>query len=82
MLGRHRSLHESEQIIGLRAHLKKGLFVNWRARASKAGSWMSFWGVINQIRKQRHTAKRIFERLKQEHSYRGSYTVVKDFVRE
>ncbi len=35
-----------------------------------------------QIRKQRHTAKRIFERLKQEHGYGGGYTVVKDYVRE
>ncbi len=35
-----------------------------------------------QIRKQRHTAKRIFERLKQEHGYAGCYTVVKDYVRE
>jgi transposase len=35
-----------------------------------------------QIRKQRHTSKRIFERLKQEHGYAGGYTVVKDYVRE
>ena len=49
-----------------------------------------FLGVIDQIleedkqqiRKQRHTAKRIFERLKEEHSYTGGYTVVKDYVRE
>jgi transposase len=49
-----------------------------------------YLGVINQIleddkqqiRKQRHTAKRIFERLKQEHGYTGGYTVVKDYVRE
>jgi transposase len=31
--------------------------------------------------KQRHTAQRIFERLKAEHGYRGGYTVVKDYVR-
>jgi transposase len=49
-----------------------------------------YLGVINQIlesdkqqlRKQRHTSKRIFERLKQEHGYPGGYTVVKDYVRE
>jgi transposase len=31
--------------------------------------------------KQRHTAKRIFERLRDEHSFAGGYTVVKDYVR-
>jgi transposase len=31
--------------------------------------------------KQRHTAKRIFERLRLEHRYAGGYTVVKDYVR-
>jgi transposase len=49
-----------------------------------------FLGVIDAILeadrqappKQRHTAKRIFERLKTEHSYGGGLTVVKDYVRE
>jgi transposase len=31
--------------------------------------------------KQRHTAKRIFERLRDEHGFTGGYTVVKDHVR-
>jgi transposase len=31
--------------------------------------------------KQRHTAKRIFDRLRIEHGYAGGYTVVKDHVR-
>ncbi len=31
--------------------------------------------------KQRHSAKRIFERLRDEHGYGGGYTVVKDYVR-
>jgi transposase len=31
--------------------------------------------------KQRHTAKRIFERLRDEHGFSGGYTVVKDYVR-
>ena len=31
--------------------------------------------------KQRHTAKRIFERLRDEHGFSGGYTVVKDHVR-
>ena len=31
--------------------------------------------------KQRHTAQRIFERLRDEHGFAGGYTVVKDYVR-
>ncbi len=31
--------------------------------------------------KQRHSAKRIFERLRDEHGFVGGYTVVKDYVR-
>ena len=33
-------------------------------------------------RKQRHTAKRIWERLQAEHGFSGSYTIIKDYVRE
>jgi len=33
-------------------------------------------------RKQRHTAKRIFERLRDEHGFSGGYTIVKDYVHE
>jgi transposase len=50
----------------------------------------AFTGIIDQIleadreqpRKQRHTAKRIFERLRDEHGFAGGYTIVKDYVRE
>src|SRR3974377_1593140 len=31
--------------------------------------------------KQRHTAKRIFDRLRAEHAFSGGYTIVKDYVR-
>ena len=31
--------------------------------------------------KQRHTAKRIFERLKEEHGFTGGYSTVKNYVR-
>jgi transposase len=52
----------------------------------KLGPWV---GVIDAIlnddkqrpAKQRHTAKRIFERLKEEHGLGGGYTIVKDYVR-
>ncbi len=33
-------------------------------------------------RKQRHTAKRIFERLRDEHGFAGGQAIVKDYVRE
>src|SRR6266568_4028468 len=47
-----------------------------------------FTGIIEQIlledegrpRKQRHTSKRIFERLRDEHGYSGGITIVKDYV--
>ena len=47
-------------------------------------------GVIDRIleddlarpRKQRHTAKRIFERLWDEYGFDSQYTIVKDYVRE
>jgi transposase len=52
----------------------------------KLGPWL---GVIDAIlnddmqrpAKQRHTAKRIFERLQEEHQFTGGYTIVKDYVR-
>ena len=34
------------------------------------------------LNKQRHTAKRIFERLRDEYGFDGGYTTVKDYVRE
>ena len=49
-----------------------------------------FTGVIDQILtdglrrpgKQRRTAQRIFQRLRDEHGFGGQYTIVKDYVRE
>jgi len=60
---------------------------NKSAARPKLGPWL---GVIDQIleddesqpKKQRHTARRIYDRLKEEHSFRGGYTIVKDYVRE
>src|SRR3954463_9263332 len=47
-----------------------------------------YTGIIDRIlaadegrpRKQRHTSKRIFERLRDEHGYAGGRTIVKDYV--
>ena len=49
-----------------------------------------YTGIIDRIleedkgvpKKQRHTAKRIHDRLRAEHGFRGGYTIVKDYVRE
>ncbi len=56
------------------------------AKRPKLGPWV---GVIDAIleedktkpTKQRHTAKRIFDRLRAEHAFPGGYTIVKDYVR-
>jgi transposase len=37
---------------------------------------------VGRHKKQRHTAKRVFDRLKDEHGFTGGYTIVKDYVRE
>ena len=37
---------------------------------------------LKQLRKQRYTAKRIFDRLRAEHGFSGGYTIVKDYARE
>ena len=52
----------------------------------KLGPWV---GVIDAMleedktrpTKQRHTAKRVWERLREEHQFTGGYTIVKDYVR-
>ena len=61
-----------------------------RARPPEKRKLGAFLGVIDAILasdlmappKQRHTSKRIFERLRDEHGFTGGYTVVKDYVRQ
>src|SRR6266853_1285051 len=56
------------------------------AKRPKLDPWV---GVIDAIlkedrerpRKQRHTSKRIHQRLREEHGFSGGYTIVKDYVR-
>ena len=51
-------------------------------------SWIRLWGssirswkrTARRPGKQRHTSKRIFERLRDEHGYVGGLTIVKDYV--
>jgi len=61
-----------------------------RAHPVRCPKLDGFTGVIDQSlgddqqrpKKQRHTAKRIWERLRAEHAFTGGYTIVKDYVRE
>jgi transposase len=62
----------------------------YRARAARRKPKLdAFLPIIHQIlvedrsapRKQRHTAKRIFDRLRAEHGFTGGYTGIKDAVR-
>src|SRR5918992_506277 len=62
----------------------------WRTKPPSRPKLDAFTAVIDTILeadraappKQRHTAKRIHERLRAEHGFAGSYTIVKDYVRE
>jgi transposase len=71
----------------LRFSLPPGYERNKPVRRPKLGPWL---GVIDQIleddqsqpKKQRHTAKRIWDRLRAEHGFGGGYTAVKDYVRQ
>ena len=61
-----------------------------RQRAPRRPKLEPYVGVIDQLleedkvapKKQRHTVKRIHERLRAEYGFRGGYTIVKDYVRE
>ena len=61
-----------------------------RALAPARPKLDDFTGIIDQIlkddkrviKKQRHTAKRIFERLRDEHGFTGKLTIITDYVRE
>ena len=60
-----------------------------RGRPPKRPKLDPYTGIIDQIleddksesKKQRHTCKRIFERLRDEHGYSGGITIVTDYVR-
>jgi hypothetical protein len=61
-----------------------------RSEAPRRPTLDAYVGIIDEIlctdkaliKKQRHTAKRIFERLRDEHGYAGSPTTVTYYVRE
>ncbi len=52
----------------------------------KLGPWVGVIGAILEDDKQRpaeqrHTAKRVWDRLREEHQFTGGYTIVKDYMR-
>ena len=61
-----------------------------RSQPVKRPKLDGFTGIIDAIlqadkdvpKKQHHSAKRILERLQDEHGFTGGYTIVKDYVRE
>ena len=90
------SIREAARVFGLhRDTVRKMLMFSLppgyrRGRPASRPKLDPFAGVIDRIleedetrpRKQRHTAKRILERLRDEHGFTGGYTIVKEYVRE
>lgn len=90
------SLREASRLFGVdRRTVRKMLSFSVppgyrRSQPARRPKLDPFAGVIDGIleedrlrpAKQRHTAKRIHERLRDEHGFDGGYTIVKDYVRE
>jgi transposase len=90
------SIREAARVFGLhrdtvRKMLKYSIPPGYqRSRPPRRPKLDPYKGVIDQIlerdqtipKKQRHTAKRIYDRLREEHGFPGKYTIVKDYVRE
>ena len=86
-LAKQFGLHRETVSKMLRFSVPSGYRRNRPARRPKLDP---FVGIIDRIleedhlalRKQRHMAKRISERLRQEYGFEGGYTIVKDYLRE
>ena len=90
------SVREASRVFGLHRDTVRKMLSNpvppgyRRQRPPHRPKLEPYTGVIDSIlqtdlslpKKQRHTAKRIFERLRDEHGFEGGYTIVKDYVRE
>ncbi len=90
------SIREASRLFGLdRKTVRKMLSFSVppgyrRSKPRRRPKLDAFTGIIDRIleddrvghRKQRHTAKRIFDRLREEYGFTGGYTIVKDYVRE
>ena len=91
-----KSIREASRVFGLhrdtvRKMLAYSVPPGYRRQATPHRPKLeTFTGVIDRIleddlrvpEKQRHTAKRIYERLRDEYGFDGGYTIVKDYVRE
>ena len=90
------SIREAARVFGLhRDTIRKMLMYSVppgyrRERPPRRPKLEPYTGVIDRIldedlalpKKQRHTAKRIYDRLRDEYGFTGKYTIVKDYVRE
>ena len=90
------SVREAARVFGLHRDTVRKMFEYSvppgyrRQRPARRPKLDPYKGVLDQIleqdlsspKKQRHTAKRIYERLRDEHGFPGKYTIVKDYVRE
>jgi transposase len=90
------SLREAARRFGIHRNTVRKMLAfavppGYRRRAPPARPRLAaFTAIIDRIldddrsapAKQRHTAKRIHERLRAEHGFAGGYTTVKDYVRE
>ena len=90
------SIREAARVFGLhRDTVRKMLMYSVppgyrRERPPRRPKLEPYVGVIDRIldedltlpKKQRHTAKRIYDRLRDEYGFTGKYTIVKDYVRE
>ncbi len=90
------SIREASRVFGLHRDTVRNMLAYSappgyrRQTAPRRPKLEPFTGVIDRIleedlrhpRKQRHTAQRIFQRLRDEYGFDGGYTIVKDYVRE
>ena len=90
------SEREASRVFGVHRDTVRKMLANatpqgyTRQRPPRKPKIEPFTGVIDAIleadrsvpRKQRHTVKRIFERLRDEYGFEGQHTIVKDYVRE
>ena len=90
------SVREASRVFGVHHDTVRKMLANatpqgyTRKRPPRRPKLEPYTDVIDAIleadrlvpRKQRHTVKRIFERLRDEYGFEGQQTIVKDYVRE
>ena len=76
------SIREASRVFGLHRDTLRKMLAYPRRRATGEKARRILENDHRVPKKQRHTAKRIFERLRDEYGFDGGYTIVKDYVRE